>query len=201
MSSTAPIVVVTGANGFVGARICEVLIERGASVRAVVRRPGTAPELAQITEVVGEFSDPGLAASVVSGAASVVTTVHPMGSDRAAQHRVAVEGTPVLARAAAAAGVELEARRLQPGARPARVTTDAARERRAQAGFEQDASAGHLGDEQVLGQANLPVRRERRERLIRRELGEAGPGLADRQRPVADHREAHLAHRERHRRG
>ena len=37
---------------------------------------------------------------------AVVTTVHPMGTDRDNQHRIGVEGTPVIARAAAAAGVE-----------------------------------------------------------------------------------------------
>ena len=39
-------------------------------------------------------------------ATSVITTVHPMGSDRATQHRIGVQGTTVLARAAASAGVE-----------------------------------------------------------------------------------------------
>jgi nucleoside-diphosphate-sugar epimerase len=34
-----------------------------------------------------------------------VTTVHPMGTDRENQHRIAVEGTPVIARAARDAGV------------------------------------------------------------------------------------------------
>jgi nucleoside-diphosphate-sugar epimerase len=42
---------------------------------------------------------------VTQGADAVVTTVHPMGSSREVQHRVGVEDTPVLARAARDAGV------------------------------------------------------------------------------------------------
>ena len=101
-----PVVVVTGANGLVGSHTCGALIARGATVRAVVRRPGTAPTLAGVEERVGEFDDADFASAVVEGANAVVTTVHPMGTDFETQHRVAVQGTPVLARAARDAGVE-----------------------------------------------------------------------------------------------
>ena len=104
-TSTSPVVVVTGANGLVGSRLCAALVKDGATVRAVVRRKGSAPAIAGVEERVGDFADPGLAAEVVAGATAVVTTVHPMGSDRETQHRVGVEGTPVLARAARDAGV------------------------------------------------------------------------------------------------
>lgn len=101
----SPVVVVTGANGLVGTRVCAAVVERGGTVRAVVRRTGTAPVLDGIREQVGDFADPAFAASVVEGADAVVTTVHPMGADRATQHKFAVEGTPMLARAARDAGV------------------------------------------------------------------------------------------------
>ena len=105
MLTSSPVVVVTGANGFVGSAVCRALVERPAQVRAVVRRAGSAPALDGVTELVGEFDDGGFAWVVTQGADAVVTTVHPMGSSRGVQHRVGVEGTPVLARAARDAGV------------------------------------------------------------------------------------------------
>ena len=100
-------VVVTGANGLVGSHVCAALAERGVAVRAVVRRSGTAPALDGVTEVVGEFTDPAQAPGLVEGAAALVTTVHPMGTDRATQEQVGVEGTTTIATAAREAGVGL----------------------------------------------------------------------------------------------
>src|SRR5215211_6716613 len=101
----SPLVVVTGANGFVGSHVCAALVDRGAQVRAVVRRAGTAPTLAGVDEYVGEFHDPAVAARVVAGATAVVTTVHPMKEGREVQHRIGVDGTQALARVARDAGV------------------------------------------------------------------------------------------------
>jgi 2-alkyl-3-oxoalkanoate reductase len=101
--SDSPLVVVTGANGFVGSHVCSALVRRGATVRAVVRRPGTAP--AGVEEVVGAFDDPVFAAQVCQDADAAVTTVHPMGDDHGTQHRIGVVGTTTFARAARDAGV------------------------------------------------------------------------------------------------
>jgi nucleoside-diphosphate-sugar epimerase len=100
-----PTVVVTGANGLVGSHVVAALVDRGAAVRAVVRRPGTVPTGPAVEERVGDFGDPAFAAEVVAGADALVTTVHPMGEDRATQERVGVAGTTTIARAAADAGL------------------------------------------------------------------------------------------------
>jgi nucleoside-diphosphate-sugar epimerase len=105
--ATVPIIVVTGANGFVGACVCRALTDRGASVRAVVRRAGAAPALPDVAEHVGDFGDAAFAADVLDGADAAVTTVHPMGSDRRTQEAIGVQATRTFAAAAARdAGVE-----------------------------------------------------------------------------------------------
>jgi 2-alkyl-3-oxoalkanoate reductase len=100
------IVVVTGGNGLDGFRLCAALTQRGAGVRAVVRRPGAAPAVRGVAEQVGDFTDTGFAATVLADADAAVTTVHPMGSDEEVQRRIGVDGTTTFARAAAATGVE-----------------------------------------------------------------------------------------------
>ncbi len=103
--SERELVVVTGANGFLGSRVVAHLLEQGAHVRAVVRREGVAPAGAE--EMVGDVADPAFAAEVVADATAVVTTVHPLGADRAEQRSVAVEVTPAFAVTARDAGVPL----------------------------------------------------------------------------------------------
>lgn len=103
--SSSPLVVVTGANGLVGSRIVAALGERGATIRAVVRRAGTAPDVPGVEERVGDFADPDFAADVVAGTDALVTTVHPLGGDGESQRRVGLDGTLAIARAAADAGV------------------------------------------------------------------------------------------------
>ncbi len=135
-ATPSPVVLVTGANGLVGSRICAALVERGVTARALVRRPGTAAALEGVEERVGDFHDPEVAAAAVQGASAVVTTVHPMGSDLQTQHRIAVEGTPVLARAARDAGV----------ARLVHISTAAVYDRAPQTG-DVDESASLVGDD------------------------------------------------------
>ncbi len=106
-STSSPVVVVTGGNGLVGSRVVSALSERGATVRAVVRRVGTAPTTPGVEEHVGDFADPAFAAEVVAGADTLVTTVHPLGGDREDQRRVGLDGTLVIAEAAVSAGVPL----------------------------------------------------------------------------------------------
>ena len=101
-----PVVVVTGANGLVGSRICSALARtrRHRACRRTSRRhaPPTCPASRRwwATSTTRPRQP-----TVVRGATAVVTTVHPMGSDRETQTRIAVQGTPVLARAARDAGV------------------------------------------------------------------------------------------------
>lgn len=105
--SESDVVVVTGANGLVGSRVCVALGERGAEVRAVVRKAGAAPAVPGLHEWVGDFTDPAFAAEVLAEASAVVTTVHPMAGDVQAQRQVGVEGTTAFVRAAVQAAVAM----------------------------------------------------------------------------------------------
>ena len=104
-TATGP-VVVTGANGFVGSHVCRALVDRGAGVRALVRRAGTAPDLDGVEEVVGDFTDAAFAGQACAGASAVVHTVHPMGDEDGLQAK-SVAWSRALAEAARDASVPL----------------------------------------------------------------------------------------------
>jgi dihydroflavonol-4-reductase len=63
-------VLVTGASGFLGWHVARTLIERGYSVRALVRRPGSVENL-DVESVPGHLGDPASLAQAVSGCSLV----------------------------------------------------------------------------------------------------------------------------------
>jgi nucleoside-diphosphate-sugar epimerase len=99
-------VLVTGANGFVGGRVCRRLADGGAEVRALVRRAGSSglDDVPGITEVIGDFTDEQDAARAVDGVDAVVHCAATAGDDLDRARHVNTHGTRVIARAAAAAG-------------------------------------------------------------------------------------------------
>lgn len=103
-TGTGP-VLLTGANGFVGSRIARRLAAAGRRVRAIVRKPGTAPSDAGIEEIEGDFMRPETARTAVAGADAVVHCAATVGPDLEPVRRVNTEGTRVLVEAALASGV------------------------------------------------------------------------------------------------
>jgi nucleoside-diphosphate-sugar epimerase len=101
-------VLVTGASGFVGGHACRELLERGHSVTALVRRPGSAPSGA--SEVRGDLgaSDGAALAEAVATAAPecVIHLAAEIASQRSAERiqAVNVDGTRRLVEACRAAG-------------------------------------------------------------------------------------------------
>ncbi|MFN8177707.1 MAG: NAD(P)-dependent oxidoreductase [bacterium] len=99
---------VTGANGFVGTRLSRRLLEKGAAVRALVRKAGGSGELAAAgaTEIVGEFTEAGAAREATAGVDVVVHCAAAFGPDLAGARAVNEGGTRKLVAASRAAGAK-----------------------------------------------------------------------------------------------
>jgi predicted dehydrogenase/nucleoside-diphosphate-sugar epimerase len=103
-------VLLTGATGFIGSRIAEILALRdGCEVRALVHNPGSASRLSRlpVDMVHMDLGSPQDMAKAVEGCDAIVhCAVGPAWSDRKAIFKVTVEGTEKLLEAARTAGVE-----------------------------------------------------------------------------------------------
>jgi predicted dehydrogenase/nucleoside-diphosphate-sugar epimerase len=102
-------VLVTGATGFIGCRVAEILeLREGCQVRALVHNPGSAARLARlpVEMVLGDLTSPADMARAVEGCDAVVhCAVPPSWWPWRQAKAVTVGGTRNLAKAAHAAGV------------------------------------------------------------------------------------------------
>jgi nucleoside-diphosphate-sugar epimerase len=107
-----PTVLVTGANGFVGRRVCRELLRRGQAVRAVVRSASAGRDLPGAVFALGDLCTTSAWEPVIDGIEAVIHTaarvhiMHDTAKDSLDAFRaVNVRITEALARAAAAHGV------------------------------------------------------------------------------------------------
>lgn len=102
-------VFLTGASGFVGGHVLDALLERGHTVRALVRTPGTLADRDGVSEVVGDITASGALVRRLEGCRYLVHTAAAYSfapRDRARIHRTNVMGTVGILEAARLAGVE-----------------------------------------------------------------------------------------------
>jgi len=104
----APLVLVTGANGFVGSRVVSRLVSLGRRVRAIVRKGGTAAEHDSplVEEIVGDFVLPEISGPAAKDADYVIHAAATAGPDLEPVRRVNVDGTRAMVEAALGAKVK-----------------------------------------------------------------------------------------------
>jgi uncharacterized protein YbjT (DUF2867 family) len=95
-------VLVAGASGFIGSRLCEALVAEGHDVRAMTRHPDDYDGAG--TPVFGDVADPGSLTEAMGGADAAYYLVHSLGS--ADFEDKDADAARNFAAAAAAAGVE-----------------------------------------------------------------------------------------------
>jgi nucleoside-diphosphate-sugar epimerase len=101
MQERSEIVLVTGAHGFIGARLVQRLLTGGSRVRALVRRADAVPHAEM---VVGDIADPETVREATADVDAVVHCAAYDGSDFAEARHVNLDGTRALAEAALGAG-------------------------------------------------------------------------------------------------
>ncbi len=101
-------VLVTGATGFIGPKIVRALRAQGRDVRALVRRPDRAGQIASLGAalVTGDVTDPASLRAAVEGCSHVIHLVAIIKGRPQDFHRVMTQGTKDLVAASKAAGVE-----------------------------------------------------------------------------------------------
>lgn len=106
MSERKPVVLVTGASGFVGRHVAPALAGEGWQVRRAVRSPDSADDEVVI-ESIGPETDWSAALDGVNAVVHLAARVHHKHEEHAVQlyRNVNIAGTLHLARSAAAAGV------------------------------------------------------------------------------------------------
>jgi uncharacterized protein YbjT (DUF2867 family) len=126
MSAASPMIAMTGTTGFVGERVLNALLQRGYSVRGLVRDPGkfVAPG-GSFTAVKGDLADPAALAELVVGADVVIHLVGIIAeapSEGQTFEAVHYEGTVALLAAAKKAGVKRWVHMSALGTRPDAVS-------------------------------------------------------------------------------
>ncbi|QHP69092.1 NAD-dependent epimerase/dehydratase family protein [Bradyrhizobium sp. LCT2] len=106
MSERKPVVLVTGASGFVGGHVVPALTRQGWSVRRAVRRP-TGADDEVVIETIGPETDWQAALEGVDAVVHLAARVHHKHEEHAVQlyRNVNIAGTLHLAHSAATAGV------------------------------------------------------------------------------------------------
>lgn len=101
-------ILVTGATGFIGPKIVHALRAQGREVRALVRRPERASQLAGwgAELVTGDITDPASLRAAAEGCTHVIHLIAIIKGKPQDFHRVMTQGTKDLVDASKAAGIE-----------------------------------------------------------------------------------------------